>query len=57
MFVAAMTPNRTLRSDLIRNVHDRASLYGSKSAVAVPLMGLNYITVENSTSPNFRLGR
>jgi hypothetical protein len=57
LFVAAMTPNRTLRSDLIRSVHDRASLYGGKSAVAVPLTGLNYITVDSDNGPNIRIGR
>jgi hypothetical protein len=34
--VAAMTLNSNLRSDLIRGVHDRASLYGNQSIGAFP---------------------
>ena len=34
--MAAMTPNSNLRSDLIRGVHDRASLYGNQSIGAFP---------------------
>jgi hypothetical protein len=57
LFVAAMTPNRTLRSDLIRSVHDRASLYGRQSIAAVPLIGPAEFTVDATTSHNYRLGR
>ena len=57
LFVAAMTPNRTLRSDLIKNVHDRASLYGRRSTVAVPLIGPNALTVDETASVNYGIGR
>ena len=33
LFVAAMTPNGTLRSDLIKNIHDLALLYGNYSGI------------------------
>ena len=35
--MAAMTPNSNLRSDLIRRVHDRASIYGNQSIGAFPI--------------------
>ena len=37
LFVAAMTPNSDLRADLIKSVHDRASLYGNQSIGAFPV--------------------
>jgi hypothetical protein len=38
LFVAAMTPNSTLRSNLIKSIHDLALLYGNYSGIgAFPL--------------------
>jgi len=37
LFVAAMTPNSTLRSDLIMGIHDRVSFYGNQSIGAFPV--------------------
>ena len=56
LFVAAMTPNSTLRSDLIRNVHDRASLYGRQNTVAIPLLGPDDQTVNETSSSLSGLG-
>jgi len=37
LFVAAMTPNNDLRSDLIRRVHNRASLFGRENMGIFPV--------------------
>jgi len=37
LFAAAMTPNNYLCLNLIKGIHDRASLYGNRSLGAFPL--------------------
>jgi hypothetical protein len=48
LFVAAMTPNGDVRSDLIRSVHDRALLYGNQGIGAFPVRYLSESGLDRS---------
>ena len=54
LFVAAMTPNSNLRSDIIRRAHNKASIYGNQSIGAFPI---RYNRINGADFPGIGIGR